>query len=541
MINVQGNIVDIVNRKIYPGILTISKGKITKIQKTDETFDNYLIPGFIDSHIHIESSMLPPIEFGRIAVSHGTISVVCDPHEIANVNGLEGINYMIENSKQSPLKFFFAAPSCVPATPFDKTGFTIDSTDIDMLLAKDEIKSLAEFMNFPGVITQDGECMAKLQHALKHKKPVDGHAPGLSGLDLKTYIDAGISTDHECTVLPEALEKIEKGMKIQIREGSACKDFEALHTLIKSNPDKCMFCSDDLHPDDLFKGHINLTVKRSLALGYNLFDILRIASLNPINHYKLDVGLLQEGDSADFLVLDDLNNIDILESWINGEKTFQKNNPILKYRESAIINNFKADKKTVDDFKVKAEKNKIKIIVAKDGVVTTGKRIVEAKISSGLVTTDIDKDILKIVVVNRYQNLDPGIAFIKGFGLKKGAIASSVAHDSHNIIAVGVDDQSICEAVNTIIAEKGGISCSDEKEASILPLPIAGIISGFDYQTTSQLYQEIDQKAKKLGSTLKAPFMTLSFMGLLVIPELKINESGLFDALEFKNISMWTD
>lgn len=529
------NIVDIPNRTIYPVEITVSNGVIDSIHKTDKKAVNYILPGFVDAHIHIESAMLVPVTFARMAVIHGTVATVSDPHEIANIMGIEGVRFMIENSRLVNFKFFFGAPSCVPATSFETAGGTISVAEIRQLLQQKEIKYLSEMMNWPGVLDGNAEVMEKISIAKENNKPVDGHAPGLRGEQAKQYIAAGISTDHECFTLEEALEKLEYGMKIIIREGSAAKNFEALYPLIDQFPDKIMLCSDDKHPDDLTEGHINQLVKRAIAKGLNLFNVLQAACINPINHYNLAVGRLQIGDPADFIIVRDLQNFEVLQTYVQGALVAEEGRTKIPYIKSEPINNFNCSLKTADDFKLPAQgKENISVIVPADGQLVTSKIIEKAKVQDGSVISNIAEDTLKLTVVNRYGNTRPAIAFIKKFGLKRGAIASCVAHDSHNIIAVGTDDEAICQAVNTIIKQKGGICAIDGQDIVSLPLSVAGIMSVEDGPVVADLYMQADKMAKAMGSSLKAPFMTLSFMALLVIPSLKLSDKGLFDGTVFE-------
>ncbi len=533
MIKIKGNIVDVIEKKTFYGELTIENGVISNIVPCEGSSDQYILPGFVDAHIHIESSMLVPSEFARLAVGHGTVATVSDPHEIANVLGMPGVYYMMENGRKVPFKFYFGAPSCVPATTFETAGAVLDSNDIAELMKHDDIKYLAEMMNYPGVIYKDAEVLAKIEAAQAVGKPIDGHAPGLSGEDIKNYIGAGISTDHECFTYENALEKLNLGMKILIREGSAAKNFEALIDLIKTHPDDIMLCSDDKHPDDLMLGHINLLVKRAIDKGYDFYDVLRAASVNPIQHYNLEVGLLQKGDNADFVIYNDLESFIPKATYINGVKVSEGMTPLFDAVDIEIVNNFNTSYKSVEDFEVLAQSSKIKVIKTLDGELVTQSFETDALIEDGKVISDTKKDVLKIVVINRYGDSPISKGFINNFGLQKGAIASCVAHDSHNIIAVGVDDESICEAVNLIIENRGGVSAVGDKKM-ILPLPIAGIMSDKDGKEVGNLYAKIDQYTKsELGSTLKAPFMTLSFMGLLVIPQLKMSDLGLFDGDTF--------
>jgi adenine deaminase len=538
---ISGNIVDVVNEKIIRGILEIRDGKIFSITEGETDSDQFIIPGLIDAHIHIESSMLVPSEFARLAVVHGTVATVSDPHEIANVLGIEGVKFMVENGKQVPFKFYFGAPSCVPATPFESSGAIIGPKETELLLRMKEIRYLSEMMNFPGVIHDQKEVMAKLKTAKKCKKPVDGHAPGLTGTDLQKYIRAGISTDHECFTLEEALEKIKFGMKIQIREGSAAKNFETLIPLLKIHPDKVMLCSDDKHPDDLLEGHINLIIKRAIKLGYDPIMALKACTFNPVQHYKLDVGLLQPGDPADFVIISNLMEFNIIATYINGTMVSENGHSFLKHIDINSPNNFIARPIHKDDLEVKVESTFIKVMKALDGQLITEKQIIKIKPIDGWIKSDIDNDILKILVLNRYNESLPAIGFIRGFGLKRGAIASTVAHDSHNIIAVGTKDDEIVKAVNLLIESKGGISLVDKNKTLHLPLPVAGIMSDKEGKKVAEDYKLLNTGAKELGSALSSPFMTLSFMALLVIPDLKMSDKGLFDGTKFEYTSLFVN
>jgi len=536
---ISGNIVDVVERKVYPGTIEITGGRISRIIEENKKYSTYIIPGFIDSHVHIESSMLTPTEFARVAVIHGTVGSVCDPHEMANVMGIDGVRYMMTDGDSVPFKFFWGASSCVPATSFETAGARIDVDQVQALLKMDNVKCLSEVMNFPGVLGNDPEVMAKIDLAKLYNKVIDGHAPGLSGKELEKYISSGISTDHECVSTSEALEKIRFGMKIQIREGSAAKNFDALIPIAKEHADRCMFCSDDKHPDDLMAGHINKMVKKAIHYGVDTIDVLRIASLNSIRHYGLDVGLLQVGDPADFLVIDNLKNLNILKTFINGGLVAKDGKTLIEESSKRIVNNFNTKEKRVHDFALKGKGGNINIIEALDGQLITHQILDEAKVVNDYIVSDTKRDILKIAVINRYEDSAPSIGFVKNFGLKRGAIGSSVAHDSHNIVSVGVDDMDICRAVNKIIKNKGGLSavCGDTEK--VLPLPIAGIMSDLNYFEVSKKYIEMDRFAKELGSKLKAPFMTLSFMALLVIPEIKLSDRGLFDVSRFEFIDLF--
>ena len=540
--SVPGNFIDIFQRRIYPAVVSVKDGKIAAITENNDVYTQYILPGFVDAHVHIESSMLVPTEFARLAVVHGTVATVSDPHEIANVNGIDGVQYMVDNSKLSPFKFFFGAPSCVPATVFETAGATLDANAVATLLSSPDIWYLSEMMNYPGVLHHDKEVMAKIAAAQKNNKPVDGHAPGLRGDVAAQYASAGISTDHECFTLDEALDKIKAGMHILIREGSAAKNYEALAELLKLHPEKVMFCSDDKHPDELVLHHINETVKRSLKKGYDLFDVLRAASLHPVAHYKLPVGLLRINDPADFIIINNTDNFDILETYIDGALVAQNGKTLLSRNTVSLINNFKAHPKNISDFKIKATKAEatIRVIEAIEGQLVTNELQLPAKIEDGYFVSDTANDVLKLAVVNRYEtDANPALAFIKNFGLTHGAIASTVGHDCHNIIAVGVDDASICAAVNALIENKGGIAVAkNENDVTTMPLPVAGLMSVNDGYNVATEYSAIDKKAKELGTTLHSPFMTLSFMALLVIPSLKLSDKGLFNGSAFQFTSV---
>lgn len=533
----KGNIADVINRKIFFGEISVDNKKISgvKIISNDVNPDyKFIMPGFIDSHIHIESSMLIPTEFARAASVHGTVATVSDPHEIANVLGVQGVKFMIENGKKVPFKFYFGVPSCVPATSFETSGAVLNADDIEKLFLEEGLHYLSEMMNFPGVVFKDESVMAKLEVAKKLNKPIDGHAPGLKGEQLKAYVSAGITTDHEAYEYDEAVEKINLGMKILIREGSAAKNFDTLKNLISEYNDMVMLCSDDKHPDNLVEGHINLLVKKAVAEGFDLFDVLNTATVNPVRHYNLEVGLLQKGDYADFIIVEDLKDFKVLNTFVNGELVAENGVTRIKPVEEKAVNNFNTEKKSVKDFFVKDEGGLLKVIEALDGQLITKPYIATPKTENGNIISSVEEDVLKMSVVNRYKNSKPAIAFIKNIGIKSGAIASSVAHDSHNIIAVGTSDIDLCRAVNALIDSKGGIAVINGEEEMVLPLPVGGIMSAEDVHTVAEKYSALDKKAKELGSKLIAPFMTLSFMALLVIPALKLSDKGLFDGNKFQ-------
>jgi len=535
MTTFSGHIVDIIARRIFPGILHINSGRITQIQPYEDVENQYIIPGFVDAHIHIESSMMIPTEFARYSLTHGTVACVCDPHEIANVCGIEGVDFMIDNAKQSPMKFYFGAPSCVPSTSFETSGAILDAGEVAKLLQRDDIHFLSEMMNFPGVIQNNKQVHLKLDAAKQLGKSIDGHAPGLMGDDLIKYVAGGITTDHECMTIAEAEEKIALGVKVLIREGSAAKNFDDLLPLLTNNAANIMFCSDDKHPDDLLKnGHINALVVRAVAKGYDLMDVLRACSLNPIIHYKLDVGLLQKGDNADFLIVNNLTDFDIKATYIQGEKVAENDLPCFpRFISTKVINQFNAQKITEEQLRVSPTGSKLKVIKVDDGQLFTRAIFCNPKIENNNVVSDIENDILKLVVYNRYQPTSPAIGFIHNIGLKNGALASTVAHDSHNIVAVGTSDREIVSAINQIINSKGGILACNGEQTCMLSLPVAGLMSDAEGTEIAKKYEEVDAMAKSLGSTLRAPFMTVAFMSLVVIPELKLSDKGLFDVTTF--------
>lgn len=529
---IRGNYVDIFNRLIFAAEVRVHEDKIASITAVDDEANGYIMPGFTDAHVHIESSLMVPSEFARMAVMHGTVATVSDPHEIANVLGMHGIDFMIANGRQVPFHFFFGAPSCVPATVFETAGDVISVKNIEELLQRKEVLYLAEVMNFPGVIHRDEEVMRKIAIAHAAGKPVDGHAPGLRGELLQKYQSAGISTDHECFTLEEALEKINLGMHVLIREGSAARNFDALIPAIQSHPQKIMFCSDDKHPDSLLLGHINQLAARAVAAGYNLFDVLRSACINPVSHYKLPVGCLRAGDQADFIIVEDLRSFKVKQTWISGQCVFEDGKVNIASVKTETPNKFAVNELAVHEF-YKELRSTEQVIVCEDGQLVTGKLVLNTS------EVSLENDILKIVVVNRYAKAKVAVAYVKNFGLKQGAIASSVAHDSHNIVAVGVNDESICDAVNLVIKNKGGLSAVNSDIQHVLPLPVAGLMSNDDAWLVAQNYTAIDAFSKDvLGSTLKAPFMSLSFMALLVIPSLKLSDKGLFDGDKFELVAL---
>jgi adenine deaminase len=540
---VSGNLIDVHQRHIYPATIAVHDGRIAEVREdATPAGDSFLAPGFVDAHIHIESSLLPPSEFSRLAVAHGTVATVSDPHEIGNVLGSDGVAWMLADAAAAAVKIRFGAPSCVPATSFDMSGAVLGPAEIEHLLALPGIGYLSEMMNYPGVIAGDVDVMAKLAAARRAGVPIDGHAPGLVGPGLAAYVAAGITTDHECVAIDEAREKRSLGMKILIREGSAAKNFEQLWPLLVESPDVCMLCSDDKHPNDLVEGHIDELVRRALAHGADLFDVWRAASVNPIAHYSLDVGLLRPGDPADFIEVTSAREPRVLRTWIDGRLVAEQGQSLIERKIVEPVNQFAARPKEARDFALPAAGTLARVIEAIDGQLVTGERRLAPAARGGLVVGDVDRDVLKMALVDRYRDAPPAMALVNGFGLRHGALASSVSHDSHNILAVGVDDDALAKAVNAVIATSGGLSVvTDDGQAAVLPLPIAGLMSDADGYRVAAEYARLDALAKSLGSTLSAPFMTLSFMALLVIPALKLGPTGPFDVKAFRPVSLWVN
>ncbi len=537
---ISGRIIDLDKNEVFPGFILIKEGKITGIEKSDKSDAQYIVPGLIDAHIHIESSMVTPGAFAFEAVSRGTTGVVSDPHEIANVLGIEGVMFMIKDSKKSPLKFWYGAPSCVPATTFETSGACLNYRGIEKLLKLDEIYYLAEMMNFPGVVNNDTEVYKKISAAKKAGKKIDGHAPGLSGEDLKKYVNAGISTDHECTSLEEAKEKIELGMKILIREGSAARNLNSLKDLFRTDAGMIMLCSDDLHPEMLMKRHINKIVAGLIREGFNMFDVLKSCTVNPATHYNLNAGLLKVGDPADLIVVDDPHEMNVFETWIDGHKVFDRGKVLFDYPGTMPLNKFNCSEIGNKDISIRRSGSRMRIIKAFDGNLFTQELIINT-LNGEFVTGDIKSDILKIVVKDRYNDAPPATGFINGFGLKNGAFASSVAHDSHNIICIGTNDDDIVNAINEVIRLKGGLAVSFKGKTDSLSLPVAGIMSDQPVKKVAVIYEALSEKVKSLGCKISAPFMTLSFMALLVIPEIKISDRGLFDGKKFKPVQLFVE
>ncbi len=540
-LTISANLVDVLGRRIFPATVRVEQGRIASIVEESRPRSSYLLPGLIDAHVHIESSMLVPAEFARASVVHGTVATVSDPHEIANVLGIDGVHYMLENAQAVPFKFYFGAPSCVPATTFETAGAELGSAEVARLLDDDRILYLSEMMNVPGVLAGDATVMAKIGAARALGKPVDGHAPALRGSAAAAYFGAGITTDHECCSYEEAAEKIRYGAKISIREGSAARNFDALYPLLDEYPDDCFLCSDDKHPDELLVGHIDTLVRRALRQGIDRMNVLRAACVNPVLHYGLDVGLLREGDSADFIQVDDLDSLRAPRTFVAGVLVAENGRTMIERVEPRVVNQFVGRPRPVGAFHVPAAAAAMHVIDVVDGQLITGRLTMRPKVVDGLAVSDPDRDLLKIAVVNRYGDTAPALAFIKNFGLRRGAMASSVAHDSHNVVAVGVADEDLAAAVNLVLEARGGLAVAAGPEHELLPLPVAGLMASGSYEDVAQAYARLDARVKQLGSRLRAPFMTLSFMALLVIPELKLSDRGLFDGKRFDFLPLFAN
>jgi adenine deaminase len=535
MENITGNLINISTEEIYSAEISFDNGLITCIKPVKGDFNRLILPGFIDSHIHIESSMLCPSRFAEAAVPHGTCSVVSDPHEIANVMGLEGIKYMLKDAESVPFKMFLTAPSCVPATFFETSGAKISKDEIKQLLKNPEIVALGEMMNFPRVINEDVEVMGKIEEAKKYNKPVDGHAPLLSGKDLCKYIMAGISTDHECTSKDEAEEKKRLGMKIMLREGSSAKNLEEL-----ADVGGDFIVSDDKHPEDLINGHVDEMLRKAVEYGIDGIDAIKMVTLNPAEHYKLETGNIMPGKAADFVIVDDLDNLNVNKVLINGELVAKNGKALFKVNPVKLPNSFQLKPKKPSDFNITANGSyaKVRAIEVVEDQLITEEKSVDLKIIDGFLEADLAQDVIKIAVVERYGHERVNNGFLKGFGLKNGAIASSVAHDSHNIIAVGTNNEDMSQAVNTVLKNKGGLSVVFNNDVKYLKLPIAGLMSTNPLEKVANNLRELHKTVQDLGVKIPSPFMTMSFLALLVIPSLKISDKGLFDVNKFKFVDL---
>ena len=543
MKTIKGNLVDVVKNKIYQAIVHIENGTITKIEETTETYSTYLLPGIIDSHIHIESTLLTPEHYAREAVRHGVIGAVADPHEIANVLGTKGVDFMIENGNRTPFYFWFGAPSCVPSTPLEAAGAKLGPAEIEELLSRKDVHFLAEMMDYPSVIGSDKEVMSKIASANRHGKPIDGHAPMLSSSDVKQYAAAGISTDHECTTIEEAIEKMSLGMKVLIREGSAARNFDALHPIIATHPNQVMFCCDDMPAETLLEDYLPGSIRKAIGYGYNPLDVIRCASLNVANHYAIPAGMLQEGDSADFIEIDSLSTFNILKTFIKGNVVFDQNEATSSTIDSTVeaINRFDCEKISIEDIQVKATGKRIKVIDCVCGDLLTETHYNTPKTEKGYIISNPDEDILKLVAINRYFPKEISVGFIRGIGIKNGAMATSISHDNHNLVVVGVSDEDIVKATNLLIENKGGMVITSGDKTEVLQLEIAGLMTHRSAKAVAHIQEQIKTLVSEMGSELEDPFLTLSFMSLIVIPKIKLSSKGLFDVQKFEFTSLFEE
>lgn len=558
---IRGNILNVFTDEIYPAEIEIENGIIKCVKKIKGDFQGIMVPGLIDAHIHIESSMLTPSFFAQAAVPHGTTAIVADPHEIANVMGLDGINLMLKDAKNIPLRIFFTAPSCVPATSFETSGAIIGPDEIDILMKKEEVVALGELMNFPGVINEDDLVIEKIQIAHHHKKPVDGHAPLLSGAELCKYVSKGISTDHECISMAEAREKKELGMKIMIREGSSAKNLEDLISLGGE-----FLVSDDIHPGDLSQGHMDHIIKKAIICGLDPIEAVKMVTINPSNHYSLNMGAISPGREANLIMVDDLENFNVKKVYIGGELVAKNKTALFNPTHISSGNTIFLEKTKPSDFTIPLSGNEVMVrtIDVLDEQLITSESEAIMQITNKEIVADVEQDILKIAVIERYgksiskistknkqfsqlsknevilgnNNKKMALAFVRGFGIKEGAFASSVAHDSHNVIVVGTDSNYMARAVNILIENNGGLVAVSKNSQKSLKLPIAGLMASESAEIISSKLEDLHSMAGEMGCSLKSPFMTMSFLALLVIPNLKISDKGLFDVSKFEFVNV---
>ena len=547
-----GSLVNVLSGEIYEADIAVFDGQVVGIgsysgREEVTVKGKYITPGFIDGHVHIESSMVEVREFAKAVVPLGTTSVVIDPHEIANVFGLEGIQYMLKSAKFNPLNVFLMLPSCVPATQFETSGSSLKGFDLYPLLTGKWVLGIGEVMNYPGVLARDQDLLDKITMA--DVKRVDGHAPNLSGMDLCAYVAAGVRSDHEGTSVEEVQEKLRLGLHIMIREGSLTKNLKVLLPLITPyNISRCFFVTDDRHPRDILEeGHIDFMVRTAIKAGVDPVAAVRLATLNGAEYFKLDrLGAVAPGYTADLLVLDSLDKVKVEKVFKRGVLVAengklvesQLNPPKIMLRSSINIKFL-----TLDDFKIPARGKKVRAIELRPGDIKTGEWVADATIVDGLAVSDPTRDIIKIMVIERHHASENiARAFLKGLGLKRGALASSVSHDSHNIVVAGVNDEDMLEAVIEICRMKGGLAVvADGKVLARVPLPVAGLMSEGTMAEVRDAIQHIDRVSREVGITMEEPFMALSFVTLAVMPDLKLTDLGLFDVRKFKFVDVFAD
>ena len=538
---IKSNIVNVITDEIYPAEVEIKEGHIKRVTQLNRKQDTTMIPGLIDSHIHIESSMLVPTRFAQTALKHGTTSVITDPHEIANVMGIEGINYMINDSKNTPLNFYFTVPSCVPSTKYETNGATLDSKITDELLSQKDFIGLSEVMDYHAVLNDEEEITKKIESAKKYNKTIDGHAPLLRSTKLQKYISAGITTDHESVTKEEVIEKKRLGMKIMIREGSESK---TLKDFINLKPD--FIVTDDLKAEELVKGHLNTIIEKAVKLGYDIQEILKLVTINPAQHYQLNTGSITPGRKADLVILDNLEDFNIKEVISSGIRAYKNNKLLINPQPQPLTTKINVKNKTAEDFEIlthnkNTTKALVNIIKVTDNQIVTDNITREVKVKDGKIQTNTKDDTLKISVVERYGHTTTYTALITGFGLTDGAISSSVAHDSHNIITIGTNSQLMAKATNEVIDNNGGLAAVNNNQTISLKLEVAGLMTKDNAEKVAQKSSQINEYTKTLGSKLTNPFSTLSFMALPVVPALKITDKGLFNVDENKFIPVIKD
>ncbi|DAB17033.1 TPA: adenine deaminase [Candidatus Gastranaerophilales bacterium HUM_18] len=547
----NANIVNVLSEEIHKADIAIKDGIIAGIgenysgEKEIDIQGAYVTPSFIDGHVHLESTMMLPSEFAKVALPAGTTTVIIDPHEISNVLGLHGISFMHEAVKNLPLDVYTMLPSCVPATPFETSGFDLNSYDLSLLIDKPWVLGLAEMMNFPGVLNQDNNVMAKLELAKSRGKCIDGHAPYLHGKDLCAYIASGVKSDHECTTPDEAVEKLRLGMYVMVREGTAAKDLDALMPVLKTcNTRKCILVTDDRHPADL-KEHINGMVRRAVEAGVDPVKAIQIASLNTAEYFGLkNLGAIAPGYKADLLILPDLKTFKPDLVIKNGVVAAENGKLIAELPENealAVRNSVNVRWITPEDFRIEANGSKVTALEVIPHQLITKSVVSEVKIEDGNAVSNIDNDTLKICVIERHRATgNIGKGFVKGFNLKCGAIASTVAHDSHNMIVIGTNDADMYAAAVALIKCKGGkVVVKDGEVISELPLPIAGLMSDRNFDYVVNKCEELNKTAHSIGCRIEDPFMTMGFLSLPVIPELKVTDKGVFDTNKFDFIDIF--
>lgn len=526
---IKGNILNVFTDEIYPGEIKIEHGIIESIKEVNADFNDIIVPGFIDAHIHIESSMLTPSRFAEIALRHGTTSVIADPHEIANVMGMDGIDYMIDDAKKTPLKYYFTAPSCVPATKFEKSGATISPNIIDNLLSRPEFVALGEVMDYNAVISNEKSILEKIKIAKKYHKPIDGHAPLLSGKNLQKYVKHGVITDHESTTKKEVAEKKRMGMKIMIREGSESK---MLEKLIYSNCD--FIVSADLKPEDLINGHLDKCLRKAVDYGMDPYEAIKLVTINPAEHYNLNAGSISPGKSADLVFIDNLRDFTVKRVVINGNTIFKKQKLLFRANPRPIDTTLHVSLTKPEDFDLKAQNPAhksatVNLINVSDNTIITKQSSAKLSIQKKTIIPSVFEDILKISVVDRYGGNTISNGFVKGFGIKNGAIASSVSHDSHNIIVVGTNSEYMSRATNHLIENKGGLAAISNQAKLDVTLPIAGLMSDKPAKVVANNSAKLNELVSNMGCELSSPFTSLSFMALPVVPEVKMTTNGLFN------------